>query len=147
MERIELPGTLNAHEPLGAFILAAAKQAGLATKRAYGLRLAMDEVATNIITHGYEEQGRSGGLVVEAEISEQHLTMTIEDTAPPFDPRTLLGPAAEDLKRPLEEREVGGLGVFLAFKSIDRFDYVHTGTANRNIFIMNRGQAGAAGSP
>ena len=145
MQRTELPGNLDSLRPIGEYILAAAKEAGLGKKQAYGLRLAMDEVATNIITHGYDENGTSGNIVISGELTDRELILVLEDTAPPFDPRGLLTPAAMDLKRPLEERNVGGLGVFLAFKALDRFDYQHTGTHNRNVFVMHRPQP--AGSP
>jgi serine/threonine-protein kinase RsbW len=142
MERLVLPGTLDALKPLGAYIQAASKAAGLTAKQAYGLRLAMDEVATNIVTHGYEEHGLSGGIVIEGMMTDAELTLSLEDTSPPFDPRTLLTPAAEDLARPLEEREIGGLGVFLAFKALDRFDYQRTAAGNRNLFTMFRPAVG-----
>jgi anti-sigma regulatory factor (Ser/Thr protein kinase) len=110
----------------------------LEKKKAYGLRLAMDEVATNIITHGYEENGKSGSIIISGHMTDTELILVLEDTAPPFDPRSLLSPEPSDLKRPLEERQVGGLGVYLAFKALDRFDYQHTGTHNRNVFVMHR---------
>ncbi|GDY12855.1 histidine kinase [Planctomycetota bacterium] len=145
MQRTEFPGNLDSLRPIGEYILAAAKTAGLEKKKAYGLRLAMDEVATNIITHGYDENGKSGSIIISGEVTERELILVLEDTAPPFDPRSLLSPEEKDLKRPLEERNVGGLGVFLAFKALDRFDYQHTGTHNRNVFVMHRPQP--AGTP
>ena len=43
----------------------------------------MDEIATNIITHGYDENGLEGNIFIQIEIDEKSLTVYIEDTAIP----------------------------------------------------------------
>lgn len=103
----------------------------------YRLALAVDEIATNIITHGYEEQGLSGEIKVSIERIDQRLTVVLEDTGTAYDPRTRTLPTAEDLDLPLEDREIGGLGIFLALQGVDCFDYQRSDNVNRNIFGMN----------
>ena len=61
-------------------------------------------------------------LLAERGIDISHETVTLEDKSPAFDPRTMQMPEAEDLARPLEERRIGGLGIFLAFQGVDRFE-------------------------
>ena len=131
-------GTLDSLSPIADYVLAAARAAGLDGKAAYRLRLAVDEIATNVISHGYLEAGYEGDIIVRAEIDGQVLSVTLEDTAPPFDPFRRPEPDQVDL--PLEDRPVGGLGVFLAMRGVDEFRYEHDGTYNRNIFVM-RGPA------
>ena len=46
-------------------------------------------------------------------------------------------PTALDLDQPLEERDLGGLGIFLALQGVDRFDYQRCDDRNRNILAMN----------
>jgi anti-sigma regulatory factor (Ser/Thr protein kinase) len=48
-------------------------------------------------------------------------------------------PTAEELAEPLEDREIGGLGIFLALKSVDEFRYERRGDINVNTFVMRRG--------
>ena len=43
-------------------------------------------------------------------------------------------PDAEDLAKPLEERAIGGLGIFLAIHGEDRFEYRYEHGANINVF-------------
>ena len=136
MDPITLPGTLESLPAIGQYVMAAAKEAGLDKKAAYRLRLALDEVATNSIVHGYEEHGLTGMLDVWADIDEQALRIYVEDTGPAYDPRST--PPPENLDRPLEERAIGGLGVYLTLRGVDQFLYERVGNRNRNIFVINR---------
>jgi serine/threonine-protein kinase RsbW len=118
------------------YIAQAAKQAGLAQQSMHRLRLAVDEIATNIIVHGYSESGLVGEVKIGALIDDEMLTIVLEDTAAPFDPRTRGTP--KNLNDPLETREFGGLGVFLAISNVDKFDYERLGNRNINRFGMKR---------
>jgi anti-sigma regulatory factor (Ser/Thr protein kinase) len=42
------------------------------------------------------------------------------------------------LHLPAEQRKIGGLGVYLALGSVDRFCYERVGDRNRNVLVMNR---------
>ncbi|MDD2853116.1 MAG: ATP-binding protein [Desulfuromonadaceae bacterium] len=137
-----LPATLDSLDELGKYIMAATTEAGLDTKPAYGLRLAVDEIATNIITHGYEEAERAGDIAVSSELTDSSLTIVLEDTGIPFDPLSRTLPGEEELNMPLEERDIGGLGIFLVLKGVDNFSYEFSEGKNRNIFVMNRSGRG-----
>ena len=134
MEPLILPGILDSLSKIGAYVLEAASQAGLEKKIAYRLRLAVDEIATNAIVHGYDRIGEEGDLVVSAEIGEGILTIILEDTGPPYDP--FKTPSPDDLDQPLDDRDIGGLGVFLAIQGVDEFRYEWLNETNRNIFTM-----------
>ncbi len=138
MEPLTLPGTLDSLGKIGQYIMSAAKEAGLEKKASYKLRLAVDEIATNIITHGYDEAGLSGDICVEAKVDEENLTIYLEDNAIPYDPTKGETVTEETLKQPLEERPIGGLGVFLAEEGVDEFKYERVGDRNRNILVVHR---------
>lgn len=137
MEPITVPGKVEVLGTIGSYVLAAATEAGLDKKRTYRLRLAVDEIATNSIVHGYEESGTTGDIRVSASITPETLTIVVEDTAPPFDPRTLQE-KPEQLDMAMEDRPIGGLGVYLTLQGVDKFDYEYVPPYNRNIFIVNR---------
>jgi anti-sigma regulatory factor (Ser/Thr protein kinase) len=124
--------------------MAAATEAGLDKSSAYRLRLSVDEIATNIIVHGYDEAGRTGDVEVRTEIDDDTLRLYLEDTAVPYDP--LQNPPPVGLDSPLEERDIGGLGVYLAIQGVDEFRYEHVGDRNRNIFVMRRPAASSDGN-
>ena len=141
LQPLELPGTLDALEPLAEFVHAAAAEAGFAKPVAYRLHLAVDEVATNTIMHAYEERGIQGRLYLTAEIDPGALRIHLEDTGVPYDPTQKETPA--DLDKPLEERGIGGLGIFLAKRNVDAFLYERRGDRNRVTFVLNRPPAAA----
>jgi serine/threonine-protein kinase RsbW len=82
------------------------------------LVLAVDELATNVIVHGY--RGESGPLEVEVDREGDMLVVHLRDEAPPFDPTSVPPP---DLTIPLEERPLGGLGIHLTRKHVDEISH------------------------
>src|SRR5690349_21347083 len=109
MKPLIIPGTLDALSNVATYVLEAATAAGLDKKAAYRLRLAVDEITTNIITYGYEQAGIAGDITVRADIDDQTLTIVLEDSAQPFDSLQHMEP--ENLSLPLEQRTIGGLGI------------------------------------
>ena len=87
-------------------------------RTAYGLVHAVDECATNIIEHGYHR--RPGSIDIEIDRVDETLRIVLRDHAPPFDPTGVPPP---DLTRPLEEREPGGLGLYLTRQMVDHWQY------------------------
>ncbi len=136
MENLSVSGTLDSLKAIADYVVEAAKAAGLDKKSTYRLRLAVDEVATNIITHGYEEANLSGKLDLFADINDSALTLSVEDTGARYDPYKERS-VEEDFDKPLEERAMGGLGVYLAIQGVDKYFYERVGERNRNIFVVN----------
>jgi len=138
MESKIFPGTVESIDLIRQYIAELSQQAGLSKKAGYNLRLAADEIATNIVLYGYEEAGREGNIEVLHKLTDEGLEVVFEDTAAPFDPLARELPDEEDLSQPLEERKIGGLGIFLTVKGVDDFSYERVADRNRNIFKMNK---------
>lgn len=113
----------------------AAKEAGLDDRATFRVRLAVDELITNIITHGYMEAGRSGDITISSQVDEAQLTIYLEDSGVSHDPRLEPTP---DLDAPLSERPLGGLGIYLALWAVDQFHYEHDHFGNRSILVLER---------
>lgn len=139
MEKRSLPAELDSLAELRSYVKEAAGGAGIDEARAYKLQLAVDEIATNTILYGYKDVGASAVISIGGEIRDGTLVITLEDHAQAFDPRTIQMPDAEDLAKPLEERAIGGLGIFLAIQGVDRFDYRRESDRNLNIFEVRIG--------
>lgn len=139
-----VPGEVASLSAIAEYVIAAGKAAGLDRHAVYRLRLAVDEIATNVVIHGYDGNGNADGdgnadgasgsqpgpLQVTATIADGAVTVCIEDTGPPYDPRDA---AAAIPEVPLHERDEGGLGLFLATHYADYLDYERDGDKNRNI--------------
>jgi sigma-B regulation protein RsbU (phosphoserine phosphatase) len=120
------------------YAIDAARAADLEDKALYRLRLALDEIATNIILYAYADTD-DGVIDVRATLDDDTLTIVLEDTGVPYDPLQRELPSS--LGTPIEEREIGGMGIYLAVVNVDNFSYERVGNRNRNIFVMNRPSA------
>jgi serine/threonine-protein kinase RsbW len=144
MEHLTVDGTLDSLSDIAKYVMAAASAADLDKKTSYRLRLAVDEIATNIIVHGYEEAGRKGLVVCQATLTDDCLTITLEDTGEFYDPTKQAIP--DDMDLPMEQRQIGGLGVYLTIQGVDKFTYERANNKNRNIFVVNRIPSTATGA-
>ena len=137
LPRTTFPAQMDSLGLIRDYVKAAAAAASLGKSAAYQLMLAIDEIATNVLVHGYEEKGLTGELAIASTLEDGKLQLVLEDTGEPFDPRTMELPDESDFSKPLEDRPIGGLGIYLAFVGVDRFDYRREGDRNLNIFEVN----------
>ncbi len=135
---LTVPGELESLKAIRDYVMDATSIAGFNKVLANRLRLAVDEIVTNSIIHGYKDAGLEGDVRIEAQIDEQKLVIIVEDEGAFYDPMQHTMPTPDDLGQPLDTREIGGLGIYLAVSSIDEFRFEHSGTQNRNIFTMYR---------
>lgn len=134
LQAITLPGNLDALEPMVAYLAEISAKAGLDKKAGYKLRLAVDEIVTNIIVHGYGDAGLTGEVEVRSRIENQQLTIVVDDHATPYDPFTTQKP---DMTSDWEQRQMGGFGVYFAQVNVDEFRYEFVDNHNRNTFVVN----------
>jgi anti-anti-sigma factor len=85
----------------------------------FDLQLAANEVFTNVVLYGYDDD-RPHEILVRLIADEDEVAVEIEDDGRPFDPSTVPTPR---LDVPLEERLPGGLGLYLARRVSDAIDY------------------------
>jgi anti-sigma regulatory factor (Ser/Thr protein kinase) len=126
------PGTLDSLALMRAYVSEAARAAGLDSGKTYNLCLAVDEMATNIVLHGYEEVNLKGEIVVEALQERGQLIIRLLDHGRTYDPDQVPAP---DLENPLEQ-QTGGWGVFLGKTGVDQFDYTSTDSGNVHRFVV-----------
>jgi anti-sigma regulatory factor (Ser/Thr protein kinase) len=98
----------------------------------YAVNLALDEILTNTISYGYADKN-THEITVTLRVQGNELAAEIIDDARAFDP--LSAPKA-DVNLPLEQREVGGLGIHLARTLMDEMAYRREG--NKNVLIMKK---------
>jgi anti-sigma regulatory factor (Ser/Thr protein kinase) len=139
MPTITMPGELTSLDAIGDFVLEQARLAGLDKHATYQLRLAVDELATNSVVYGYQQNNLTGDIVVSADIDEQSLTVVIEDAAAPYDPlQRDLKQVQQNFDKPLEDRPIGGLGIFFVRQAVHDFQYEWRNGRNCNTLIVHR---------
>ncbi|MCL4294872.1 MAG: ATP-binding protein [Anaerolineae bacterium] len=119
------------------FVEMAAKTLGFEPDLIPNVQLAVDEVATNVMLHGY--QSRGGSLEVELERAGADLVVRLRDEAPPFDPTTVPAP---DLTLPLAKRPVGGLGIYLVRRAMDEVIHRITAAGGNELTLVKHDAAG-----
>jgi anti-sigma regulatory factor (Ser/Thr protein kinase) len=133
MQEKIFPGTLDSLAPVRAYVVEAARAAGLDSRRIYNLCLAVDEIATNIVLHGYEEVGLKGDIIIEALQERGQLIIRLLDHGRTYDPDQEPQP---NLENPLKQQG-GSWGVFLSKTAVDHFDYTSTVSGNVHRFVMH----------
>lgn len=137
MELKTFPAVIDSLVSIRQYIKEVAQEAGLDKKVTYNLLVAVDEIATNIILYGYQEAEFEGVIDVTIEKIDNRLKVIFEDDAAPFDPTKRELPDEEYFDLPLDEREIGGLGIYLTINGVSEFLYEYVNNRNRNIFIVD----------
>ncbi|HHX66205.1 MAG TPA: ATP-binding protein [Chloroflexi bacterium] len=135
MEQFEICVTseLTNLASIAEFVTQRALVAGMNEDQAFEVQMAVDEACTNAIEHAY--QGRSDGNVwICCYIEGDDFVVRVTDEGQPFDPSIISSP---DTKAPLEEREIGGLGLFFMQKLMDSVVFL-PGRNRGNQVIMRK---------
>lgn len=99
----------------------------VSAKRMYAVRLALDELVSNVISYGYDDQAEHQiGLKIE---TGEPFAVTITDDAKAFNP--LEDAPAPVLEGPVEDRPIGGLGLHILKQMGMKMDYRRD--QNRNV--------------
>lgn len=139
MPTLTVPGDLDSLATISDMVVEQATLAGFGKHDVYQLQLAVDELATNSIVHGYHEHGLTGEVTITAELTDEALSITVEDSAVPFDPtQRNVAQVEEIFDDPLHERPIGGLGVYFVLQAVDRFEYRRVDGRNRNTLVIYR---------
>lgn len=94
---------------------------------AYGVQLAIEELVTNIIKYGYDDEAPHQ-ILLHLEIQAGVVRLSIEDDGHEFNPLTAPEPK---LDQPLEDRLPGGLGLHLIREMAHDLTYERTSGRNR----------------
>lgn len=99
----------------------------------FEIYLILEELISNIYLHG--SRGKQTPRVnIRLNISSSKILLLITDTGPDFDPTQKIV-----LKRgcSLEEKQVGGLGLFLIQNMVDTMNYTRVGSKNSLMITKN----------
>jgi len=126
--RTRVPADPNQLAVLNQFLRDFWSTAGLAPAGMQPFELALEEIFMNVVMHGSEPDRTPWVEVCLDGGAAESVTMTVEDDGPQFDPLSLPPP---DLSAGLDQRPVGGLGVFLVRQMMDTVSYQRVGARNQ----------------
>lgn len=105
---------------------------GIDGHAAHHVGMILEELLINLATHGGVPDAEASVLI---SIEKTKVIVEIVDNGQPFDPRSTPDP---DVTAPAEERNIGGLGLFLMRKLAGDIRYVRDGERNRTSFAVSR---------
>lgn len=114
-----LENRLSELERLTDWVASLGRDQGLDQGLVFKLEMCLEEIVTNVMKYAYGPgDGRS--IVVTGRRQGDDLILEVEDEGEPFDPLTheVMGQ-----EKPLEEMEIGGLGIHLTKQMMDRVEY------------------------
>jgi sigma-B regulation protein RsbU (phosphoserine phosphatase) len=123
---LPLTNSLSELDKLHDFVADLARENSIEPDVAMQIDLALEEAVVNIIDYAYPKDV-VGEIVVTAAIADNTLQVTITDSGRPFDPTMAPEP---DTTLPLEQREIGGLGIHLIRTIMDSVTYSRLPSAN-----------------
>ena len=106
---------------------------------AYAVNLSLDELLTNTINYGCDDDARHR-IDIAVRMDGSALVVEITDDARPFDPSEAAQP---DTDVPIEDRPIGGLGIHFVRETMDGFRYRRSGKHNVVTLIKNTGTGNA----
>jgi serine/threonine-protein kinase RsbW len=107
------------------------RSSGFSDEQILDLQLGVEEAITNIIVHGYA--GSPGTITICCRAGPDEVIVEISDDAPAFN---LLQAPEPDTSADLDDRKIGGLGIFLIRKVTDSATYRYEEA--KNILILTK---------
>ena len=136
MEKIErqlvLHNDIQQISLLAQFVETVADLAHLDASVSMSLNLALEEAVSNVIMYAYPK-GTDGLVDIKAILDKDSLEFVISDSGVAFDPTA--APEA-DITLDVQDRPIGGLGIFLVRNIMDAVHYKREG--GKNILSMSK---------
>ena len=120
MKELTLKATIENLTQVTAFIDEQLEALGCSMKAQMQLDVAIDELFSNIAHYAYTPETGEATVQFAYDEAARSVSITLIDSGIPFNP---LNKAEPDLTIPVEERRIGGLGIFLVRKTMDLVEY------------------------
>lgn len=129
-KEITLDAKVESIETLTAFVEDFLESSGGSPKSIMQISVALDEIVSNIVNYSGTKD-----YTVKVSLEQDSLvaSVTFIDKGVPYDPLKKDDP---DTTLSAEEREIGGLGIFLVKKTMDDMRYFRDG--DKNILVLKK---------
>lgn len=120
MKDITVDATLDNLEVVQNFVNEELENQGCSMKVMMQIEIAVEEIFVNIVHYAYNPQ--VGKATVRCEVTDNPMQVIIQflDSGIPFDP---MAKEDADITLSAEERNIGGLGIYMVKQSMDEVNY------------------------
>ena len=131
MFELEIDAKLSNLEKVLDFVNRHLKKVNCPEKTGIQVDIAVEEIFVNIAHYAYNPE--VGKATIRVELSEKPLTisLTFMDNGKPYDPLSRKDP---DVTLNSEQRQIGGLGIYMVKKSMDDIQYSYKNGTNMLTF-------------
>ena len=126
-KEIRISNNLNEIVVLASFIEELGEELSLPAETVMNINLALEEAVANIIMYPPKEQHI---ILLKVTSTEKQLIFLLTDKGASFDPTQV---EEVDITLPIEERPIGGLGIFLIRSIMNEISYQRIDNENRLI--------------
>ena len=133
MKEMTVEATLENLPAVTAWIDKALEEQDCSMKAQMQIDVAIDELFGNIVHYAYASGTGEATVRFAFDADTRMVSITFLDSGIPFDPLSQTDP---DINVPVEQRTVGGLGIYLVKKTMDRVDYRYAD--GKNILIIQK---------
>ena len=133
MKELTLEATLdNLSEVLG-FVDSFLEDNYCSAKAQMQIDVAVEEIFVNIASYAYAPNTGNATIKLDRVEHSPIVTIIFEDEGVPYDP---LAKADPDITLPADERQIGGLGIYMVKKSMDSMEYERSN--GKNILTLKK---------
>jgi serine/threonine-protein kinase RsbW len=132
-EKIIIENQIEELNKLAASIENISEKWGLSASNAMNLNLVLEEAVSNTIFYGFNDKEKHEIEIEFTLLENKNLIIIIEDDGLAFDPTKTKMP---DTELQLEDRPIGGLGIFLISNIMDNVSYERKN--ERNILTLEK---------
>lgn len=125
MKEQEFSASIDCLQDVISFIEQELEVADCPMRTVMQISVAAEEIFANIASYAYPKGGENALIGISA--NEHETVIRFTDTGIPFNP---LAKADPDVTLPAEQREIGGLGIFMVKKTMDEILYQRDGQKN-----------------
>ena len=125
-KNLTLPNDVQEVPKLAAFVDEICEAVGIDMSSAMKMNLAIEEAVVNVMNYAYPS-GTKGEVRIEAKVHEGYVEFVISDDGKPFNPTEVKD---ADTTLSVEERDIGGLGIFLVKHYMDKVKYKYVDGQN-----------------
>lgn len=127
------PADDSALDDVLAFVEEELEKADCPMKTVMAITVAIEEVFVNVSHYAYPNGSGEASLSIDFDSESRLMTFVLKDSGIPFNPLAKPDP---DITLSAEERQIGGLGIYMMKKTMDEVSYAYKD--EKNILTMKK---------